>query len=503
MNRETLNTLIHSLETFRIEKTRSTTDTDKFCEAICAFSNDMPDSRKPGFLILGIDEDGLPTGVKATDRLLKDLAGLRTDGNILPIPAMVVEHIPTEKGDIIVITVQPSLDPPVRYRGRCFIRTGPRKAIATRAEEDILAERRQYSNRTFDMQPCREASLKDIDLDAFVGLYLPKAIDPELLKEDTRDIAEKMSSLRLFDKTSNCPTNAAVLLFGKNPQYFFPGAYIQHVQFNGIDNAHEIVNQNVFSGNLFTMLPKLDAFVETAVVQKRPSPISVLQEETVVNYPQWAVRELLMNAVMHREYRGNTPTKFYQYSDRLEIVNPGGLYGNARPENFPRVNDYRNPIIAEALKVLGFVNKYNRGIARVQMELEANGNGVANFDVNDITVFAVNVPGPDRVNKLVKRFKEERFGDLSFSQKSLEVLTFSAEGWFTQAQLMEAIGVTNQTNNVKNHLRPLINEGLIVKSETRTNRQYYYTISEKGLAYLFYHKKKIARKKLLTGYLGD
>ena len=503
MNRETLNTLINSLETFRIEKTRSITDTDKFCEAICAFSNDMPDSREPGYLILGINEDGSPTGVKATDRLLKDLAGLRTDGNILPLPSMVVEHIPTEKGDIIVITVQPSLDPPVRYRGRCYIRTGPRKAIATRAEEEILAERRQYSNRTFDMQPCREASLNDIDLDAFAGLYLPKAIDPELLKEDTRDIAEKMSSLRLFDKASNCPTNAAVLLFGKNPQYFFPGAYIQHVQFNGVVNADEIVNQNVFSGNLLTMLPKLDAFVETAVVQKRPSPVSVLQEETVVNYPQWAVRELLMNAVMHREYRGNTPTKFYQYSDRLEIVNPGGLYGNARPENFPRVNDYRNPIIAEALKVLGFVNKYNRGIARVQMELEANGNGVAKFDVNDITVFSVNVPGPDRVNKLVKQFKEEQFGDLSFSQKSLEVLTFSADGWFTQAQLMEAIGVTNQTNNVKNHLRPLIKEGLIVKSETRTNRQYYYTISDKGIAYLYYFNRRLAREKLLSGYLGD
>lgn len=192
MNRETLNTLINSLETFRIEKTRSITDTDKFCEAICAFSNDMPDSREPGYLILGINEDGSPTGVKATDRLLKDLAGLRTDGNILPLPSMVVEHIPTEKGDIIVITVQPSLDPPVRYRGRCYIRTGPRKAIATRAEEDILAERRQYSNRTFDMRPCREASLNDIDLEAFAGLYLPKAIDPELLKEDTRDIAEKM-----------------------------------------------------------------------------------------------------------------------------------------------------------------------------------------------------------------------------------------------------------------------------------------------------------------------
>lgn len=59
------------------------------------------------------------------------------------------------------------------------------------------------------------------------------------------------------------------------------------------------------------------------------------------------------------------------------FVNPGGLYGNARPENFPRVNDYRNPVIAEALRVMGYVNKFNRGIARVQKDLVDNGNGIA------------------------------------------------------------------------------------------------------------------------------
>jgi len=156
MDRDSLKDLMEGLETFRVEKTRSTTDTDKFCQAICAFSNDMPGSNKPGYLFIGVNEDGSPCGINATDRLLIELSGLRTDGNILPIPSMIVEHIPTNEGDIIVITVQPSMDPPVRYRGRCYIRTGPRKAIATRAEEDMLSERRQYSNRTFDMQPCRE-----------------------------------------------------------------------------------------------------------------------------------------------------------------------------------------------------------------------------------------------------------------------------------------------------------------------------------------------------------
>jgi len=499
MERSTLKQILESLETFRIEKTSSTNDTEKYCQAICAFSNDMPDSKKPGYLILGVNEDGTPSGIKANDKLLKDLSGLRTDGNILPFPAMTVEHIPTEKGDIIVITVQPAPDPPVRYKGRCYIRIGPRKAIATQAEEDLLAERRQYSNRTFDMQPCREARLEDINIELFINHYLPKAIDADTLREDTRDVTEQMSSLRLYDRTYGCPTNAAVILFGKNPQFFFPGSYIQHVQFDGDSNADDVVNQNVFSGNLCTMLPKLDAFVETAVIQKRPSPVSVLQEEIIANYPQWAIRELLMNAVMHRDYRGNTPTKFYQYSDRLEIVNPGGLYGNARPENFPRVNDYRNPVIAEALKVLGFVNKFNRGIDRVQRELQNNGNGAARFTVDDITVFSVNVPAPDRVNDIVKRFKGENFGRLDFSEKTVNILKKSAEGWFSQSQLLEGIGITSQTHNVRNHLRPLIEEGLIVKSDTRTNRQFYYTISDKGIAYLAY----LSRKNLLTAYLGE
>ena len=121
------------------------------------------------------------------------------------------------------------------------------------------------------------------------------------------------------------------------------------------------------------------------------TPVTALKEKTQFNFPKWAIRELLMNAVMHRDYESNAPIKFYQYRDRIEIVNPGGLYGNARPENFPKVNDYRNPVIAEAMKVLGFVNRFNRGIARVKKELENNGNPEAVFDYKRIGVFGVTV----------------------------------------------------------------------------------------------------------------
>ena len=72
--------------------------------------------------------------------------------------------------------------------------------------------------------------------------------------------------------------------------------------------------------------------------------------------------------------------RFYSFTDRLEIQNPGGLYGDARPENFPRANDYRNPILAEALKILGYVNRFGSGVLDAQKALRENGSGEARFE---------------------------------------------------------------------------------------------------------------------------
>ncbi len=123
--------LLQSTETYRIERTSSTGDMDKFQEAICAFSNDLPNSRKKGYLILGAYDNGTLSGLRVDDALMKRIAGIRSDGNILPLPIMSVERFELEGGDLLVVEVSPALVPPVRYRGRTFIRIGPRRDIAT------------------------------------------------------------------------------------------------------------------------------------------------------------------------------------------------------------------------------------------------------------------------------------------------------------------------------------------------------------------------------------
>lgn len=267
----------------------------------------------------------------------------------------------------------------------------------------------------------------------------------------------------------DCPTYAAIILFGKNPKYFLMGDYIQFVRYNGEDNASNVINQYEFHGNLCTMLPKLDTFIETSLIQNRPAPASVLKEKSIYNYPSWAIRELLMNAVMHREYQSNTPIKLYQYNNRIEVVNAGGLYGNATAENFPKVNDYRNPIVAEALKLFGYVNKFNRGISRVQKELVENGNGEAVFSVDKVTVFEVLVKeslindvegnGEKLTQKTTQKITQKT------TQKLLDLLENNPS--LTRKEMSEILGISE--NTIKWHLSKLKQQGIVERKEGRKN----------------------------------
>ena len=140
---------------------------------------------------------------------------------------------------------------------------------------------------------------------------------------------------------------------------------------------------------LCTILPQLDTFIDTTIKKQRPLSVSALREKPIFDYPYWATRELVMNAICHRDYQTSGPIQFYQYDDRIEIMNHGWLYGRANEENFPNVNDYRNEIVAEGMRVLGFANRFSHGVLRVKNDLVANGNGEPEYDFSMKTVVLV------------------------------------------------------------------------------------------------------------------
>jgi ATP-dependent DNA helicase RecG len=279
---------------------------------------------------------------------------------------------------VAVVEVYPSDLPPVRYKGRIYIRVGPRKAIASEQEERVLSERRVAVARSFDARPCTEATIDDIALGQF-DAYRREAVDLETIAGNHRSVEHQLASLRFYDPVRTCPTHAGILLFGKNPRFFLPGAYVQYIRLPGTQLTDLPEDQSEISGDLHTVLHELKVRIKL-LIQTRMRSVSALEEKLLPDYPEWALRELLMNAVMHRNYDSNSPIRFYAFIDHIEILNPGGLYGEATPENFPTRNSYRNPVIAEAMKSLGFVNRFGYGVQRAQMLLSQNGNPPAEFE---------------------------------------------------------------------------------------------------------------------------
>jgi len=384
--------LVADLETDRVERTESVADMDKFCIAACAFANDFPNHRAPGFLFVGIDKHGNPTGLKVTDKLLLTLGEIRANGNVLPIPETQIYKVKLsdESGEVAVMEVMPSDLPPVRYKGQVWIRVGPRRATASEAEERRLIERRVSHARSFDAQPCKGSSLSDLATDLFLNTYRQQAVAEEVIATNHRELKQQLAALRFFDLTRDCPTNAGIILFAKNPRFWLSGAYIQFLRVNASTLSPEhVVVEKELQGDLLTVLRELDLIIDSQL-SVRPVAQSTLRERSVSDYPRFALREFLMNAVMHRDYESTAPIRLFWFSDRIEVQNAGSLYGEASPENFPRQNAYRNPIIAEAMKTLGYVNRYGSGVQRAQYLLEENGNPPANFEFAD-TFFLVSM----------------------------------------------------------------------------------------------------------------
>ena len=376
--------LLPDMEADHIERTVSINNTDKFAEAICAFANDLPSHRHPGYLLIGVKDNGELAGLTVTDELLKNLGGIRSDGNVLPQPLMNVTRFSLSGGDVAVVEVHPSDLPPVRYKGRVHIRVGPRKAIANEQEERVLTERRVAMAQSFDALPCPEATIDDLALGQF-DAYRREVVDPETILANSRPVEQQLGSLRLYDPDRKCPPHAGILLFGKNARFFLPGAYVQYLKLPGTDLTDVPEDQAEISGDLHSVLREMEGRLRL-LIQTTMHPRSTLGEKLLPDYPEWALRELLMNAVMHRNYNSNTPIRFYAFADHIEIQSPGGLYGEATPENFPTRNSYRNPVIAEAMKSLGFVNRFGYGVQRAQALLAQNGNPPAEFEFDEHSV---------------------------------------------------------------------------------------------------------------------
>ena len=378
--------MLTDLESDRVERKESMQGDapTKIRQAVCAFANDLPDNRRPGVIFVGADDDGNPTGIQVTDRLLLQLADLKTDGNIVPPPSLTVAQHVLKGTPVAVVLVQPSDTPPVRYRGRTWIRTGPRRDVATLQDERILNEKRRYRDPHFDAIPIPTARIEDLDLRHFEEEYLPLAVDAATLSENDRTIEQRLAATKMIGSDdSPTPSIAGILVLGKQPREYLPGAYVQFLRVAGTDLSDPVTDEALCDGPLLNLVRRLD---EKLAAHNRTAVdfTSAEREIRTPTYPLPALQQLARNAIMHRTYEGtNSPVHVYWFDDRVEINSPGGPYGAVTVENFgrPGLVDYRNPILAEAMRVLGLVQRYGAGIPSAQRHLQDNRQREPDFQV--------------------------------------------------------------------------------------------------------------------------
>lgn len=369
----------------------------KVREAVCAFANDLPDHRRPGVVFIGARDDGSAAGLNVTDELLLALADIKGDGNILPPPTLSVTRRQLAGGDMAVVAVLPSDSPPVRYRGRIHVRVGPRRGIATAQDERVLSEKRRHRDRPFDMQPLGSARLGDLDTRRFELEYLPLAIPQDILDANERTPAQRLAAMKMITSDHEpVPTVLGLLVVGKTTRDFMPGAYVQFLRIEGTELHQPILDEELIDGTVADVIRRLDEKL-VAHNRVRVDFTSSARERREVLYPLVALQQLTRNAILHRTYENtNAPVRVYWYDDRIEILSPGGPFGEVTPANFgaPGVTDYRNPNLAEAMRNLGYVQKFGGGISITRKELETNGNPPVVFEVDQGHVLATLRPAP-------------------------------------------------------------------------------------------------------------
>ena len=271
---------------------------------------------------------------------------------------------------VLLMHIEPSMEVHANQADEVFMRVGDKsKKLAFEERMQLMYDK---GERFFEDKPVPETDIEDIDL-AFVEKYIAQIgyskTAMEYLRENKGFIKEKNGKVQI--------SSAALLLFGKNPQLYFPRARVRFIRYEGteerVGTQMNVIKDVIFEGNILKMITDAVAYLDTQIKEKTylgEDGLFVTEEE----YPKFVRQEIIVNAVTHRDYsiRG-TDIQIKMFDDRIVVESPGKLPGLVKTDNIRHTHFSRNPKIAEFLKVYSFVKEYGEGVDRMCKELEAVG----------------------------------------------------------------------------------------------------------------------------------
>lgn len=360
---------------------------DAVAKALCAFLN-----ASGGTVLIGVKDDGQIVGLENAELHEAELKQFLFQA-IIPEPAVTVSTETVGKKEILSIKVWEGSKPPYLFNGEIFFRKGSSTVKASSAQISKLIAERQKTEMHWERQTALGGDLDDLD-----DFEIRKTIQDltrygrgKLFSE--KEVEEFLTYYSLY--RDGHLTNAAIVLFAKEPARFLPQCRIRLTVFKGGKTSESYNYDKLFEGNLFRNIDEVLQFFEVNIATSSKFSDKKWHREDV-SYPKLAIREGLMNALIHRDYADISGTVHIAfYPNRLEISNSGLLYGGYSPRDLAKnhLSVPRNPTIAHICFLRQMIEKIGRGTVMMIEDCEDKGFGKPKWttDANATTVTFPNI----------------------------------------------------------------------------------------------------------------
>lgn len=418
-------------ESEALELKKSTSEVKEAVKSIAAILN----KHQKGELYFGISNDGTIKGQDVREQTLRSVSKSISD-NIEPRIYPKISSVTLSGKECVHVEFQGN-DVPYYAYGRAYMRVGDEDRRLSAKEIENLILRKTKDKLRWDTTICQEAKLSDIS-----PRKLKEFLKASGLKHGT--VENSLNKLKLA--SDGKMRNAAVILFGKKPQSFFPNAKLRCAVFGTADTSSTI-DMKDYEGDLFYLIERAREYVLKNIhIGMR---VEGLRRVNVPEIDEEALREAIINAFCHRDYHEYDSVNIAVFKDRVEVKSPGLLYGGLTIEQIKKgnVSERRNELIAEMFHKVHFIEKWGRGITLIlSKEPDADFMEVG---THFVTVFT---------RKVGERLGE-RLGE-KLGENEKKILSLVAENPdIAIPKIAESLKIS--TTAVENNIKKLKQKGLI------------------------------------------
>ncbi|RKU22059.1 hypothetical protein C6500_05130 [Candidatus Poribacteria bacterium] len=331
-----------------------------------------------GTILVGVSDRQDISGITVGKETLRDVSN-RISQATEPRVIVDVESVDVVEKSVLVVRIAEASIKPVSVKGRCYKRVGNSNRVMS--PQEIAQMHLNTVGQTWDQLLVTRAGIDDID-EKKVEWYLTR-------RETTRNVAKpqdmsQTALLRNIDglNDEDIPTYAGILFFGKYPQRFFQNAQLRVVRFKGISVTHPVINRLDCSGSLWEMVDAAEEFIRKNIRLLSLRTSRSFQRDDKFEYPLEALREAIINALIHRNYQKHSDVRVFIFDNRVEIINPGTFPEGVSPD--APVHEPVNPILSQFMYDVGFIERYGSGIRMMKRLSTEWGNREPRYEFHSL-----------------------------------------------------------------------------------------------------------------------